>query len=158
DFRLQRLNEFRKDASQAVLGELLLDRIENVSRDPRGSLRLVQNSGLGRQFFGKLLSSGRGHFEYPPIIGTGFQSPKVFWPVELCAEPETLSVGLAENHVSRSLLASSAVQAQGASSIQFQREAERTPMGVDHQRLTDLGELGIGLHAGDENGNLDGYP
>jgi hypothetical protein len=30
-------------------------------------------------------------------------------------------------------------------------------MRTDYQRLTDLGELGIGLHAGDANGNIDRY-
>ena len=106
------------------------------------------------------MSGRRGHFDYPPIIGTGFQSPKVFRPVELCAQSEALSVGphwLAENYAGRGLPASSAVQAQGASSVQLLGEAERTTMRTDHQRLTDLGELGIGLHAGDADRNLDRY-
>jgi hypothetical protein len=66
-----------------------------------------------------------------------------------------LSVGLAEDYVCRSLPTSSAVQAQGAAGVQLQREAERTTMRTDHERLTDLGELGMRFEASDADGDVD---
>ena len=118
----------------------------------------MHNSGFGGQFLRLLLRVGRGHFDNLPVIGIGFQSPKVFRAVELRTQPEALSVGphvLAENYISRGLPASPAMQAQGASGIQLHREAERATVCADDQRFTDLGELGVGLQAGDADGNFD---
>src|SRR5205807_7336950 len=90
-----------------------------------------------------------------PVIGIGFQSPKVFRAVEARTQPEALSVGLAEDYVCRSLPTSSAVQAQGAAGVQLQGEAERATMCTDHESLTDLGELGMRLEASDADGDVD---
>ena len=122
DLRLQGLNESGKYAAQAVFRELLLDLVEHGSRSWGRNLRFVHNKGFFRRWLERMLKSGGGHLQDPPIVGIGFQSPKVFRPVEARTQPEALPVGphrLAENHVGGGLTASPAVQAQGASGVQL---------------------------------------
>src|SRR5208283_24838 len=92
DFRLERPYQLGEYALQTVIGELLLDLLENGFWDFGTSLGFVHDGRRVRRLLA-LVSGGSRHCQYPPILRTGFQSPEILGLAELRAERPSSSLG-----------------------------------------------------------------
>ena len=147
DFGTQRPESFLKQRAHPFLPELLLAFVGH---------HLQRSFRAGRSSFQGPLPVGRGQArESHPVLGTGFQSPEVFRLIQLRRHQPCLVIGperLAVDHIGRGLPAFLVVNVHGDAGSELGGGTDRTTVRVDHQRLTQFGEVNARLQTGYKDG------